>query len=221
MKKEIDFRKKWIQWVFDFTEMDLNSLSLSKKARFDKKVAFFSWLSFNPSWPESQLKYFPYLPKDISDIQDSLKDIVEWSISVAKVYALGDRFDVFNIRSYTLNEVTPTMGIQFFKEDIFEMSLEPKDEENEETPWAIYNFMQLLNGFPINMIGQCKCGRNFVRVRKTKDYCSDKCYQKYFHKARMEGIKTNPAEHEAYRKKKADYQSRRYRLKTLGKWNPY
>lgn len=224
MDRELLFRKKWIEWVLNFANTDLNSLSESQRERLRKEMLYFSSPLFLESDEQEERfqKKFKDFPIDLSlqKIQEAITPLIEWLIGFDTLL-WGECYDLLNL--------TPYLFIDKYVNgpDRFNMGLAPKDElikkdTGVEPYWAITNLVNLVKGLPTESFLKCReCGKYFLNLQyREKNYCGLTCYNRHFYKIRMEKIKKNPRKYKAEKKKKALYQKNRYKAITLDKWIP-
>jgi hypothetical protein len=231
-RKDLNFRKKWIQWVLDFIQMDLGSLSRMKRKTLAEEIVFFcdnnfftiDWkdfeyiLSFPPDKRGTLLnRYLNEMETDANGIQKTLKSFIE-KITLEPTETPY---------SYKLPEVFSFLSIEWsFKEDreLYIPSLDKNQghfiihsfpQSDTLETGAVLNFSKLIDGLEVHSIKNCKgCGRYFLNLtEREKIYCNSSCASRSIVKRKREELRKNPRKYKIYLEKQRRYMKRRYREK--------
>lgn len=237
MKKDGDmaFRKKWIQWVLDFAQMDLKSLPPGNLKALKEEVAYFcSERPLEETWEEFEdnLHLAPLSPADyegITEIDDrgksvDLNKIQKYAITFLKkldniheprredraIQRILIKKDLPNMSSYI---VSPFPGT-------FKIFREPRMPSPQN--WLILNFIRLIEKSETYPVKKCKgCGSFFLHLTKIeKTYCTSSCAARSIQKAKREKLYKNPKEHKKFLKKWRKYQKERYKERLKAKLGP-
>jgi hypothetical protein len=236
MKKDGDlaFRKKWIQWVLDFAQMDLSSLPLSRRKTLKEEVAYFcSERPLEESWEEFEdsLHLAPLTPADyegVTEVDDrgelvDLNKIQKYAIHFLKALnnihkpRREDRAIERIIVKYLPNMssfiVSPFPGT--FK--IFRHPRIPTPQN-----WLILNFIRLIEKSETYPVKKCKgCGSFFLHLTEIeKIYCTSSCAARSIQKAKREKLYQDPQEHKRFLEKWRKYQRERYEKRLEAKLGP-
>jgi hypothetical protein len=226
MKKDGDlaFRKKWIQWVLDFAQMDLNSLPLSRMKTLKEEVAYFcSERPLEGDWEEFEenLHLAPVTPGDnegVTEIDDGVESV---NLSEIQKYAIDflralnrihksrredraiERKFVRHLPEMSSYIVSPFPGT-------FEIRRNPTTSNPEN--WLILNFIGLIERFETYPIKKCKgCDRFFLHLTKIeKVYCTSSCAARSIQREKREKLYQDPKKHKTFLKKWRKYQKKRY-----------
>lgn len=240
MKKDGDlaFRKKWIQWVLDFAQMDLNSLPPGKLKVLKEEVAYFcSERRPDESWEErweefeDNLHLAPLTPVDNERVTEidyggesvNLSEIQKCAIDFIKV--LNDihkpRREDRPIERY-LVKYLPEMSSYIVSPfpGTFEIRRSPTTSTPENL--LILNFIGLIERFDPYPIKKCKgCDRFFLHLTKIeKVYCTSSCAARSIQREKREKLYQDPKKHKTFLKKWRKYQKKRYDEKLKARLGP-
>jgi hypothetical protein len=224
MKKDGDlaFRKKWIQWVLNFAQMDLKSLPQSRMKTLKEEIAYFcservfeesgeelgeSWEGFEDSLslatPGEYEAVTEISDRELSKIQ---KSIFKFLKALYNIHESEEPIPLSEMSSV----IAPSF--QGFKIYRYPKTDSPKD-------WLILNFIGLIERFETYPIKKCKgCQRFFLHLTKIeKVYCTSSCAARSIQREKLKIIYENPKKHQAFLKKWRRYQKERYeeRMKAI------
>ena len=208
--------KKWLQWVLEFTQTDLESLSRSRRYNLMDKLVYFTSPNFLHARPifgdftyykdyyfpppkhrtTQQKERFALAESALAKIQQDLSSMLQ---SLQDIISTGRRGSV---KDYELCESLGMLSIVDYipwEKDKFQIRFKPK-EDNDLVAWAKTHFAELLGGLPVHVIKRCKgCSAYFLNLtQREKDYCNSACASRSGQQRRREEIKKDPDRYEAY-----------------------
>ncbi len=236
--RNVEDRKKWLQWVLDFIQTDLQSLSRKQPGKLIEELVFFTSAEFpsrSPIYEDFDYyedHYFPPAEKRIEElkvrftlvdsdmvkIQENLRSMLQSlqdNISTGsqpewKDYELCESLVILSTGSYFTGN-----------EDKFQMRYRPKDDnENDLAAWAKVHLAELLGGLPVHAITKCRgCNTYFLNLtEKKKIYCNSSCASRSIQKEKRKKLKEeNPDGYRAYLTKQNKYSTALYRKKIKAK----
>jgi hypothetical protein len=241
---KIEERKKWLQWIIDLIEMDLQSVPKWQKEKLLFEASYFCgkhFYSFDDSIDFERYEEFAS-PEEKSpkfDLDKLQAVLMEWLKKIEIVAAKGDSPELPSRSFLTFLEyphplpgprkrkrrnadfdnisgpIDPGDYKDTWKRD-FEIINEPIDPE-DYTNWAIINFMRLIDGIGTDSVKKCKgCGRYFVNVTQMeKIYCTPSCASRSIVKANRDELLKDPEKSEVYHHKQRKYSRDYYRRKQI------
>ena len=167
-----DSKRKWLQWVVDFIQMKLESLSKAQKETLLDHLVHFTSENFPHRIPiranfdyymshycpppedrdEQRTRKFDLAESDMGRTQEELRKMLENIQEVIstpsptpwKNYGLCESLALLSIGSYFTGD-----------EPMFQVSFRPKDND-DLVIWAKLHFAQLLGGLPVHAITKCR-----------------------------------------------------------------
>lgn len=221
--KKLDFRKRWLQWVLDFIQTDLNSLSKANMKRLVLEVFYFSSDVFGMDWEDYEYKSTYQAEKydmvqalnkqesELPRIQEKLKSFIYAIEEVIERPMKDECNDYIPLR---MTKVTPTLHIIQEKgpnEAHFAVFHDPADKVVEG--YAFLHLAKLIDGLNIGSIRKCKgCNRLFLNLtRIEKIYCNSSCAARSIARMKREELKKDPEKYQAYLEKQKKLMRKRYR----------
>ena len=194
-KRSIAFKKKWIAFLLNFSQMDLSKeerlIPYQKAMSFlsspDPGIEFylFDENSFD-SWWKNQRGNYPTI--DLEKIQLELK----------KVLKFWKRKDMTDLTSPVVLYTTKTIFGLYIDHEHFTIKHILYGVDTAPTTWL---FIRMLNGLPLETIRECPdCHRYFLHLSKRKrDYCSPTCSSRSIQRERREELKKrHPQKHKQF-----------------------
>jgi hypothetical protein len=223
--KELIFKKKWLQWVLDFIQTDLNSLSGIKKRMVAIELTyicskwFFKWSfeEFELFNATARLEEWLIEKKEglqaMFEIQGIFKSFLETikglPTSEHPLYQLPEKISYFSVRSSE-----PEPAFSDLNKPFFFIQSAPKKGTLEN--WGITNISELIYGLRFKLIIKCKgCSRYFLNfTEREKLYCTTSCASRSIAKVKRDELKEkHPKKYKAYLKKQQKYSRQYYRKK--------
>lgn len=226
-KGQLEFKKKWLQWVLDFVQTDLDSLSITERKTLAIEICFFcsddffkvDWEDFkyNANRPVEAREDIlnDILDKDLSEMERNPHSIQkELNYLVLTTEDLGLAKGVMRILPVTksilyVGWLGDESNIFSRGEFLIDSIPNPLTLEN----YAIINFAYLMLGCDIHSIVRCKgCEKHILNLtQRRKIYCSFTCASRTIAHKRYEELKKDPKKYEAHLKKYRKYSSDRFR----------
>lgn len=227
IKRELAFRKKWVEWVIAFTQIDVDSMAEPMKKRFMEEAAFFA-SPYVGTFDESTFRRrveegktdILMIKIDLKKIQQALTPIVRWLISNAQIKNVANGLFI----DHKLEGILSILALDKDQTGIDRIVIaHTPNYQSANSPLeknAELNFSELLTGLPIHSVKKCEgCGKYFLHVtQRQRRFCSPRCYSRCFFNQKMEKLRKNTRKHESFKKKRADYMRKRYKAIKLGEW---
>jgi hypothetical protein len=235
--KNIEFRKKWLQWVLDFSQTDLGSLSRSRMKALLEEIAYFcSERLFKQSWEE--------LKEDLQDLTpgeyEGVTQIGDRTINLNKIQKgvfdfLTDLSNIHGGEDFTYLSEKDTFKIHHPLGPIrlpemssfiaassqgFEIYRHPKTDSLPD--WLIVNFIELIERCEAYPIKKCKgCNRFFLNLTRFKKiYCTSSCASRSIVSMKYQELKNHPKEYEVHLEKHSKYSRKRYEKLRRAEFGP-
>jgi hypothetical protein len=237
--RKVEDRRKWLQWVLDFIQTDLQSLSRKQPDKFIKlieELVFFTSTEFpgrsaiDKDFDYYEDHYFPPPEKRKEELKDRFALAESQMVKIQEDLRsmLEDLQNIISIESqdgskdYELCQSLAilSMGSYFTgDEDKFQVRYKPKDD-NDLVAWAKVHFAELLGGLPVHAITKCRgCNTYFLNLtEKKKIYCTSSCASRSIQKEKRKKLKEDsPDEYSAYLKRQNRLSKESYRKKIQAK----
>ena len=240
--RKLEHRGQWLQWVLDFVQEDLNSLSERKKEKLVDELVYFTYDIFPAVFPvfenfDFYKEYYkthhcpppqdrtPELRERFALAESGMKKIQKdlRSMLASLQEAISTKSEEV-WKDYPLCESLALLSLgSYFTEgeERFQMRFKPKRDKHLGS-WAKLRFAELLGGLPAHAITRCKgCGTYFLNLteRKGRIYCTPSCASRSCKKQwRKDQKEKDPVGYEAYLKKQNEYGMARYRKKVKEKY---
>ena len=192
----ISERKKWLQWIVDLIQTDLQSLPKRQKEQLLFEASYFCGEHFDS--PDNSIDfdvYEEFFPRekgqelDLNKLQVAFR---EWLNKIENIVAKGRDLELPSksfLRSFKYPYPLPgprkrkSLEADFFNDSAssepidlgayketwkrdFEIINEPIDP-HDYTNWAIINFIKLIDGVGTDTVKRCKgCNRYFVNLKQ-------------------------------------------------------
>lgn len=213
-------RKKWLQWIIDLIQMDLQSVRKWQKEKLLLEASYFCGKHFYS--PDNSIDFERYeefaSPEEKSpkfDLNKLQTVLMEWLKEIEIVAAKGDSPELPS-KSFLRSFKHPyplqrSKEVKSWKRN-FEVINEPINPD-DYTNVAIINFIKLIDGIGTDSVKKCKgCNRYFVNVTQMeKIYCTPSCASRSIVKEKRDELKEkHPEKYKAYLRKQNDYSKKRY-----------
>lgn len=217
-KRNLPDIKKWLQWVLDFIQMDLNSMSPSQSKKLFLEATYFSDYDYfeKLGWDEFE-EFFGSGHRDIDKgleilkLQTGLKQFLEKLENMIfqkdEFIELPETSSILRVNTYP--EIYGDGDLHKWRSD-FDISYSLKDDSLLNR--VILSFSKLIEGLDCNSIMKCKtCGRYFFNpTERKKLYCNSVCASRFVAHRRYEELKQNPEKYERHLKKYRKLSRQRY-----------
>lgn len=210
------FRKRWLQWVLNFSSAMLRNLH---DERYLREATFFCSPYFELENEEEFFEYFMRRPPKKKEINlTQLQQILK--LEVKFITGFASRFDG-RIRpmystSKSLRDINVCLDVR--DDGFFEIGYEVRTPYNR----AVLNLLKLVEHLSIDSVIECKgCKKYFIDfTERKKIYCNSSCASRHYAEMkRIELKEKHPRKYEAYKKRMREYMRklRRDRKKGLRK----
>ncbi|HXX33815.1 MAG TPA: hypothetical protein VEM15_04995 [Thermodesulfobacteriota bacterium] len=231
-RNNMAFKKEWLQWVLEFIQMDLDSLSTLKKEKLLDEVVYFTLDPFPAIFPLFRLdddyrkehfcappeerteplkKRFALAEQRLKRIQGAMQSVLENVENYRLLQFEGPKksFELCKTFSELSLVKSPWTDDNSGK---FDFRIVPT-REDDLVGWAKLNFAKLLTDLPLHSITKCKgCGRYFLNLtERRKIFCTPSCASRSIARRKREELRKNPKKYRAYLNKQKKYTMKRYR----------
>ena len=214
-RKDLEFKKEWLQWLLDFIQIDLSSMPMSKV----KKICLEA--SFNTSdsveiFAKDEFKMVGFETdlfdiEKISKLQTGLRQFLEMVLNMA-LSKKDESIELPQTTSFLRVNEYPDVSHEDSYKWKRDFDITPILKENNRLNETILRFSQFIDGLGVHSIMKCRgCGRFFLNLtRKVKIYCTSTCASRSIAHKRYEDLKKDPKKYIAHLKKYRKYSSDRY-----------
>jgi len=223
-RKDLEFKKEWLQWLLDFIQIDLSSMPMSKLKKICLEASFNTTELFEIYTMDEAEEMHLTDPLDIektSKLQTGLRQFLEMVVNVA----LSEN------ESIDLPQTTSSLRVNVYPDVSYdgisskwrrEFDITPTLNERNRLNETILRFSQFIDGLNAHSIMKCKgCGRYFLNItRKVKIYCTSTCASRSIARKRYEDLKKDPKKYEAHLKRYRKLSKKRYKKMRREQYGP-
>jgi len=235
-KDSMAFKKKWLQWVLEFIQMELDSLSTLKKENLIDEVVYFTLGGFPAMFPivrfdddywkehycpppeertEPLKKRFALAEQRLKRIQGAMQSVLEDVGNYRSLQFEGPRKSFKLCKTFSELSLVRIPSVWADEDDDsgkFDIRIAPT-REDDLVGWAKLNFAGLLRDLPLHSITKCKgCGRYFLNLtERRKIFCTSSCASRSIARRKREELRKDPQKYRAYLDKQKKYTMKRYR----------
>jgi hypothetical protein len=223
-RMNLEFKKRWLQWVLDFIQMDLGSLSPLNRKKLAKEILYFcssdlfkiDWEDFEYNTGLSPEERGTLLNKDLSEVETNPHPIQEKLREVIQI--IEEMSSGIDPLMYILPKTSPFLFVgwlgkepNIFSEGVFVTESQPTPPSLEN--WVVLNLTQLISGLEVHSIKKCSgCKKYFLNLTRIKKiYCNPACASRSIGHKRYEELKKDSKKYEAHLKKYRKLSSERYK----------